>query len=263
MQRAVVLNLGILRPLSHRSILRAKSPPGLMHQHILHAIAPATQHRPAVCPDSTLQLPVPDNVFHDSLREINALSPQQQRRLYRHLRSDYAGEVGAVWIYKGAQFALSYIRSKTAPSAAVEFVNEHAETERGHLAFFTLLLPWYRKSILAPLWRVAGFLLGFLPTAFGGPRGLFLTVHAVESFVEIHYLAHIDPLRNMAADNPCPTLTTALLQFCSDEVLHADDAAEHSGVEQIVVNKLPCYEWVWYQVVWHASASAAALARWV
>lgn len=246
-------------PRQRHSTLAPASAGAAASKNSRHAVDPAPLHRPAVHAQSTLQLPVPDHIFHAARAELAALPPLQQAELYRHLRSDQAGEVGAVWIYRGAAAALK-LRPQLAPRVQ-DFVHGHAETERGHLAFFVRLLPSSRRTYLAPGWRVAGFLLGFLPTLLGGAQGLFITVNAVETFVEEHYLAHIEPLRRQGQANPCPSLTAALLQFCSDEVLHADDAAVSAGVGHIQPEKLALLPWLWYQIVWHGSAGAAALAR--
>ena len=60
-----------------------------------------------------------------SLKKASALSPH----LAGEMRSNHAGETGAVWIYKGI-LALSFdaeIRS---------FAEHHLATEQEHLAFF-------------------------------------------------------------------------------------------------------------------------------
>jgi len=67
------------------------------------------------------------------------------------------------------------------------FVSTHHATEAEHLAYFDRLLDMRMKSKLLPLWRVSGWCLGFFPTLLGGEPALFLTVEAVETFVEEHY----------------------------------------------------------------------------
>ena len=54
------------------------------------------------------------------------------------------------------------------------------------LDLFKALIPPHKHTILLPVWRVAGFTLGLLPT-LAGDRALFVTVEAVETFVEEHY----------------------------------------------------------------------------
>lgn len=67
------------------------------------------------------------------------------------------------------------------------FVSTHHATEAEHLAYFDRLLDMRMKSKLLPLWRISGWCLGFFPTLIGGEPALFLTVEAVETFVEEHY----------------------------------------------------------------------------
>ena len=71
----------------------------------------------------------------------------------RDLRSDHAGEAGAVFIYRG-------ILSCTRDSALREFATEHLATEQRHLAFFEQWLPASLKSRLIPLWKLAGWPVG-------------------------------------------------------------------------------------------------------
>ena len=69
------------------------------------------------------------------------------------MRSNHAGETGAVWIYKGV-LALS----RDAEIRA--FAEHHLETEQSHLGFFEDWLTSREKSFLLPLWRLSGFVLG-------------------------------------------------------------------------------------------------------
>ena len=63
------------------------------------------------------------------------------------LRSDHAGETGAVWIYKGASLAFW---SKNIRKMALE----HGETEKQHLVVMNHLLPDKEKSRLIFLWSI-------------------------------------------------------------------------------------------------------------
>lgn len=100
------------------------------------------------------------------------------------LSSNVAGETGAVYIYEGAKAALSL---RGASESTLSFVREHREAEARHLAIFSALLPPSKQTRLLPVWRVAGWVLGFVP-ALLSDRALFLTVEAVETFVEVHYV---------------------------------------------------------------------------
>ena len=84
------------------------------------------------------------------------------------LRSDHAGEVGAVYIYKG-------ILKISKDPELVNFSKRHLATEESHLQKIEGVLPKKDRSKLVWLWKVAGFLLGFLPTLFG-PKIVFATI---------------------------------------------------------------------------------------
>jgi ubiquinone biosynthesis monooxygenase Coq7 len=94
------------------------------------------------------------------------------------LRSDHAGETSAVAIYLG-------ILAVSRDPKIRAFAQEHLATEREHIARMEALLRPGQRSVLLPLWRVAGWLTGFLP-ALAGPRAVYATIDAVETFVDHH-----------------------------------------------------------------------------
>jgi ubiquinone biosynthesis monooxygenase Coq7 len=162
--------------------------------------------------------------------------------LLRELRSDHAGELGAVWIYRG-------VLAVTRDPALRAFATEHLATERTHLAFFETQLPAAWHTRLAPLWRLAGWLLGAGP-ALLGPRAVYRTVAAVERFVDGHYAAQIARL----ADLPRHAgLRQRLIAFRDDELGHRDEAADRAGAGG---SPGP-----WERIVDAGSAAGAALAR--
>ena len=129
------------------------------------------------------------------------------------LRSDHAGETGAVCIYRG-------ILAVSRNDAVRAFAEEHLQTEQNHLALLTALLPAHQRSKLLPLWRLAGWLTGALPALFGS-KAVFLTIDAVETYVDRHYAEQVDKLHNRPADREL----LKLLEACRlDEVAHRDDA---------------------------------------
>ena len=131
------------------------------------------------------------------------------------LRSDHAGEVGAVYIYKG-------ILSIAKDPALGEFSKRHLETEKEHLRKIEEVLPASKRSKLVGIWKVAGYLLGFIPSLFGS-RIVFATIEAVESFVEDHYEEQLKYLR--AQNDPDQALID-LLQSCQDdEIEHKNESA--------------------------------------
>ena len=168
------------------------------------------------------------------------------------MSSNVAGETGAVCIYDGAAAALR-LRGGTCEQT-LQFVEEHRAAEQSHLQLFQELLPPHKHTRLLPVWRVAGFTLGFLP-ALLSDRALFLTVEAVETFVEIHYHEQITPLK---ASGRCPQLVELLEHCCADEVHHKEDAAARSGHPGTATTKI---ESAWMTLVRVGSAVAAEVAR--
>ena len=108
------------------------------------------------------------------------------------LRSDHAGEVGSVYIYKG-------ILTIANDPDLVEFSTRHLATEKEHLRKIEEVLPVNKRSKLVGLWKIAGYLLGFLPALISS-KIVFATIEAVEAFVEEHYEDQLKYLR--AQPNP-------------------------------------------------------------
>lgn len=129
------------------------------------------------------------------------------------LRSDQAGETGAVMIYRG-------ILAGSRDPAVRRFAQAHLATEQGHLELLNALLPARRRSALLPIWRVAGWLTGFLP-ALAGPGAVYATIDAVETFVDHHYEEQIEKL---GATGHAGALRAVLRACQADEVDHRDEA---------------------------------------
>jgi len=160
------------------------------------------------------------------------------------LRSDHAGETGAVWIYRG-------LLSVSRDAGVREFAKRHLATEQGHLDKLNAVLPWPQRSRLLPAWRVAGFATGALPALFG-PRAVYATIAAVETFVDQHYQHQIDKLKS----RPEHAKLLALLIKCQqDEREHLDEA--------LTLQTQPP-GWLllaWCRLVGSGSSAAVALAR--
>jgi 3-demethoxyubiquinol 3-hydroxylase len=136
--------------------------------------------------------------------------------LQAELRSSHAGETGAVWIYRGVLAAR--------PAAAVRaFAVHHLATESEHLAHFDGLIHLYRRSLLLPAWRVAGFLTGFLPGLFGA-NAVYATIAAVETFVDQHYQRQIAALEHCNGGGELTPLIELFEHCRTDEVAHRDEA---------------------------------------
>jgi demethoxyubiquinone hydroxylase (CLK1/Coq7/Cat5 family)/predicted DCC family thiol-disulfide oxidoreductase YuxK len=165
--------------------------------------------------------------------------------LERELRSDHAGETGAVYIYRG-------VLAVTRDAELRAFAERHGATEAEHLRLVEAWLPPHRRSRLLGPWRLAGWLTGAIP-ALAGPRAVHVTIAAVETFVDRHYQAQLDHLRLHGG----PPGLFELLERCQgDERHHRDEAAGLAGSEPLP--RLPA---AWCRLVSAGSAAAVVLAR--
>ncbi|MBU8536817.1 demethoxyubiquinone hydroxylase family protein [Falsiroseomonas tokyonensis] len=164
--------------------------------------------------------------------------------LVGELRSDHAGETGAVMIYRGI---LAFARD---PEIR-EFAARHGATEQGHLDLLEGLLPPRQRSVLLPIWRVAGWLTGALP-ALAGNRAIYATIDAVETFVDHHYQAQIDRLD---AERIFPEIRALLAHCQEEEVEHRDEAREAADAPPGLLLR----GWAW--LVGSGSAAAVQAAR--
>lgn len=131
------------------------------------------------------------------------------------LRSDHAGETGAVYIYRG-------IRAVSRSDTLREFARQHQLTEERHLEIMKQILPREYRSRLLILWRVSGWLLGALPALFGA-GAVYRTIDAVESFVDRHYLDQIERLQGRTRYRE---LYDILVACRADELQHRDEARD-------------------------------------
>ncbi len=160
------------------------------------------------------------------------------------LRSDHAGEAGAVMIYRG-------ILAGSGDLAVREFARAHMLAEQRHLDIMEAILPPGQRSLLLPLWRLAGWLTGFLP-ALAGARAVYATIDAVETFVDHHYEAQI---RKLPAAGLAGELRSVLITCQADEVHHRDDArARRTDANGMLLR-------LWTKTVAVGSQSAVAAAR--
>ena len=134
------------------------------------------------------------------------------------LRTDHAGETGAVCIYQGI---LKFTRDPELQA----FAEHHMATEQSHLQHIESWLPKAHYSYLLPLWRLAGFMTGALP-ALVSARAVYVTIQAVETFVNHHY---DDQIRALESKPALAKLHQILLECQDDEVAHRDQAAAALG----------------------------------
>ena len=84
-----------------------------------------------------------------------------KRRLHEILRVDHAGELGAVWIYRGQKAVFDAAPGKQKITDDLAEMEGH---EQVHLSRFDSLLNEHkvRPTLMAPLWRSPGFRYGLL-----------------------------------------------------------------------------------------------------
>ena len=171
-------------------------------------------------------------------------APRVAQHLVGDLRSDHAGETGAVWIYRG-------LLAVSRDMGVREFAKRHLATEQDHLDKIETVLPWPQRSRLLPGWRVAGFVTGALPALFG-PRAVYATIAAVETFVDQHYQHQIDKLERQ----PGQAELLALMRQCQqDECAHRDEALALQNHPPGLLLR------AWCRLVGTGSSAAVALAR--
>jgi demethoxyubiquinone hydroxylase (CLK1/Coq7/Cat5 family) len=149
-------------------------------------------------------------------RRVSRRSTTLPDTVLADLRTDHAGEVGAAQIYRG-------ILQVARDGELRAFAARHLATELLHLRRIRPWLPASARSRLLLLWRVAGWLTGAMP-ALLGPRAVFVTVAAVEHFVDRHYASQIERL---SAHPELGALRDTLAACRRDEITHRDDALEH------------------------------------
>ena len=162
----------------------------------------------------------------------------------RDLRSNHAGELGAVWIYRG-------ILTAGRDAQLRHFARRHLATEQTHLTLMRARVPWRRRSVFGPVWILAGYVTGLLP-ALAGKRAVYATVAAVEAFVDEHYRQQIEQLDSHPE---CADLRALISRCHADEVSHRDEARRAAGE--------PAGRWLdaWIKLVTNTSRIAVRIAR--
>jgi 3-demethoxyubiquinol 3-hydroxylase len=174
--------------------------------------------------------------------------------LWADLRSNQAGETGAVFIYRG-------ILAISRDADVRAFASRHLATEQQHLQTINAWLPPARHSRLLPVWRVAGWLTGALPALFGR-NAVYATIAAVETFVDRHYADQLLVIDALPAHPQRAALRAVLAACRADEIEHRDEARSlgraggSSAASSFVVS-------AWAAVVGAGSAVGVAIARWL
>ena len=122
---------------------------------------------------------------HSTASLIHAIG-QLPAWLVGELRSDHAGETGAVCIYRGARLVHDWApwvdRHSEEAVRWRAFLVEHEAAEQRHLDYLVAMnVP---QSVFTSVWRLAGYVLGVVPSLVS-PQAFYFTTVAVEEFVEV------------------------------------------------------------------------------
>lgn len=166
--------------------------------------------------------------------------------IQQELRSDHAGEVGAVQIYRGIK-AVALLRGDL---ELVRFADEHGAVEQEHLRMMNQLVSEDGRSRLQVPWQIAGWLTGAVPALFGR-NTVYATIQAVETFVDQHYQQQIDQLAPHTEHN---NLVNTLSKFQADEQHHRDDAGNRVQSANPVLT-------AWCGMIGLGSKAAVAICR--
>ena len=150
------------------------------------------------------------------LTDYSALHITVPTPLMAWMRSNHAGETGAVWIYVAASLAFWSVSIR-------EMATQHIQTEQHHLLVMTHVVPADQQSKLLLIWKIMGFTLGLFAALFGYTF-FCLTINAVESFVEQHYNEQID---HLIKTQQSPSLLALIQRCCAEETQHKSDAESH------------------------------------
>lgn len=165
--------------------------------------------------------------------------------LIPHFRTNHAGETGAVFIYKG-------ILSISKDSEIIDFSKKHLQTESEHLEILNKILPSREISKLIPLWKIMGFLTGFIPGIFGKDF-IYATIFSVESFVEKHYQHQLDLIKDK---KKFADLSNLINQLMHDEVEHKNEANQK-------IRKKNFLHKSWSNIVYNGSSLAVKISKYI
>tara|TARA_B100001564_G_scaffold226501_1_gene190957 strand:+ start:201 stop:716 length:516 start_codon:yes stop_codon:yes gene_type:complete len=157
------------------------------------------------------------------------------------LRTDHAGETGAVFIYKG-------ILLVSKDKEILEFAENHLLTEKKHLELIEKILPDSEKSKLLFLWKFLGLLTGLIP-ALIGKKFIYVTIFFVESFVEKHYNEQILKLKK---NKKSVELIQLLEKLKNDEISHKEDSLKRFGKLSLLLR-------IWGNIVEIGSRTAVSI----
>jgi ubiquinone biosynthesis monooxygenase Coq7 len=118
------------------------------------------------------------------------------------IRVDHAGEYGAKVIYGGQIAALKFKKAlKRGDDKSLELIEHMKLQEDEHFDYFNqeIIDQKIRPTLMQPIWKVAGFGLGFLTGMLDKKAAMACTV-AVEEVIDEHYQKQISELENIKSE---------------------------------------------------------------
>lgn len=158
------------------------------------------------------------------------------------IRVDHAGEFGACIICKGQ---LSILNNDST-------ILEIHEQEKEHLEKFNQLIneKRVRPTVLQPIWKVGGFLLG-ASTSLLGRESAMACHKAVETVISEHYEDQLRKIHHLERTSKDMDLRSSIRKFRDDEIHHHDLSVEQKAEEAPGYNilyesiKMTCNVAIW------------------
>ena len=171
------------------------------------------------------------------------MNEESQKKIAEIIRVDHAGETGAKVIYEGQILALKL----KGDHKTLEIVKEMRNQELKHLDYFSqkIIDQKVRPTLMQPLWKIGGFLLGFA-TAIVDKKSAMTCTTAVEETIDDHYNQQLTELEiikkqhNITKNDNCQqeilnnykvidNLLENIKQFRQEEIEHRDIGYENNA----------------------------------
>ncbi len=164
-------------------------------------------------------------------KNLNNLSFNEQ--IHQAIRVNHAGEYGAKQIYAGQMLAFKLKKDQE----TLALIEKMKAQEDLHFDYFNqkIIDEKVRPTLMQPIWRIAGFVLGFGTALISKKAAMACTV-AVEEVIDEHYQNQIEtlPFEDFSKDQlknkkPDDNLKDKIEQFQKEELEHKDIGLENQA----------------------------------
>ncbi|MFK8040218.1 MAG: demethoxyubiquinone hydroxylase family protein [Rickettsiaceae bacterium] len=148
--------------------------------------------------------------------------PNENKKIDEIIRVNHAGEYGAKRIYEGQ---IKYTKDEENCTSLDHMLSQ----EEAHLSYFTnmMIQKRVRPTILMPLWRIGGYMLGGI-SAIIGYKSAMLVTDEVENVIAKHYQKQIDALHSYEEIEESELLSK-IKQFRLEELEHQEIAKNNDS----------------------------------